>query len=87
MKHGCQHGAGWYCWGRGEECTGSGSSVTDCQVNGPGEDALLNDRKDLLGANHFVVVAAMFVLSVACAIFVGVACWEIETHVFGPLTG
>jgi hypothetical protein len=42
---------------------------------------------DQLDANHFFVVTTVFALWVICAIFVGVACWEIETHVFGLLTG
>jgi hypothetical protein len=37
--------------------------------------------------HHFVAVVAVFALSVVCTIFVGVAGGEIETHVFGPLTG
>jgi hypothetical protein len=54
-------------------------------VNGPDEDTLLNVREDRSDANHFVIVAAVFALSVVCAIYVDVAGWEIETHVFGPL--
>ncbi len=87
MKHGHWHGAGWYCWGRREKCAGSGSSVTDLQGNGPNEDVLLNVRMDWSDANCFVVVVAVFVSLVACAIFVCVAGWEIEMHTFGPLTG
>jgi hypothetical protein len=87
MKHGRRHSASWNPWGRREEYTGSGSSVTDCQGKGPNEDALSNTRKDQLDANRFVVVAAAFVLLVASAIFVSVTGWEIETHAFGPLTG
>ncbi len=34
-----------------------------------------------------VIVVATFALSVVCAVFVGVANGEIETHVFAPLTG
>ncbi len=86
MKHGRQHGAGWYCWGRMEECTGCGSSVTDRRGNGPIEDALSNVQKDLSDANRFVIIAAVFASLVARATFVGVAGWEIETHTFGPLT-
>ncbi len=81
MKHDRQHGAGWYHRDRREECTGSGSSVTDHQGNGPDEDILLNVRKDWLDANHFIVLATVFALLVAHAIFVGVARWEIETQI------
>jgi hypothetical protein len=38
-------------------------------------------------AHHFVIVVAVFALSVVCAIFVDVAGGEIEMHVFNPLTG
>jgi hypothetical protein len=86
IQHGRRHGAGWYRWGRREECTGFGSSVTDRQGNGPNEDALTNFRMDWLDANRFVIIAAVFALLVVCAIFVGVASWEIEMHTFGPLT-
>jgi hypothetical protein len=34
-----------------------------------------------------VIVAVAFALLVVCAVFVGVAGGEIETHVFAPLTG
>jgi hypothetical protein len=34
-----------------------------------------------------VIVVAVFVLSVVCAVFVGVASKEIETHMLIPLTG
>ena len=47
----------------------------------------MNVREDWSDANHFVAVAVEFVSSVVCAIFVCVACWEIEMHPFGPLTG
>ncbi len=40
-----------------------------------------------MDANHIVVVVAVFTSLVARAIFVGVASWEIETHMFGLLTG
>ncbi len=33
------------------------------------------------------VVVAVFVSFVVCAVFVGVASGDIETHVFSPLTG
>jgi hypothetical protein len=85
MKHNRRHVAGQYCWGRREECTGSGRSVTvtDCQGNGPNENALSNVRKDWLDTNHFLVIAMVFALLVARVIFVGVASWEIEMHTFG----
>jgi hypothetical protein len=34
-----------------------------------------------------VIVVAIVALSVVCAVYVGVANGEIETHVFAPLTG
>jgi hypothetical protein len=34
-----------------------------------------------------VIVVTAFVSRVVCAVFVGVADGEIETHVFAPLTG
>ncbi len=48
---------------------------------------MLNVREDWSDTICFVVVATVFALLVACAIFVGVAGWEIETHTFGLLTG
>ncbi len=69
------------------KCTGSGHSVTDHQGNGPNEDALSNVRKDWLDANCFVVVDVVFASLANCATFVGLASWEIEMDVFGPLAG
>ncbi len=63
------------------------TTVADRQGNGPNEDALLNVREDRLEANRFVVIAAVFVSLVVCAVFVGVAGGEIETHAFGLLMG
>jgi hypothetical protein len=37
--------------------------------------------------SHFVAIAMVFAFSVVCAIFVGVASWEIVTHKFGILIG
>ncbi len=44
-------------------------------------------RKDRFDVHHFFVIAAVFASTVPRAIFVGVAGWEIKTHMFGPSTG
>jgi hypothetical protein len=47
----------------------------------------MNVRKGWSDVHHFIVLVAVFASSVACAIFVGGACEDIEMHMFGPLTG
>jgi hypothetical protein len=55
-------------------------------VYGAVEDALTNVMEGCSDTPCVVVVVAVFALLVDCAIFVGVACGEIEMHVFAPMT-
>ncbi len=80
----------WCCLvllGQKGECTGSSSSVTNHQRNGPVKDTLPAVMKEWSNANSVVVIVAVFAFLVVCAVFVGAAGRVSKTHAFGLVTG